>query len=883
MASVEAAEMAMAGGGADRALPQAAVAQAITSKSFLVGTEGQWVDAVRRRLVALRVRALDAVARSAIGSGELTAAIEAAQELVTLEPYRDASHVLLMEAHRVAGNRGEALRAYGRARHLLAEELGVDPSPDTEALYRSLLNEEHGSVPVEREVVWSPTGADRPPNNLPVPLSTFVGRERELREMAKLLEADRLVTLTGPAGSGKTRLAVEMAARSLPSHADGSWFVDLAPIVDPGLVPQTAVAAVGVIEQPPRSVVSTLLDHLRGRECILVFDNCEHLLEASAALIEALLQACPMLWVLATSREPLGVPGEVVWRVPPLSMPPEGVPSGSIEVLMNYEAPRLFVDRARALVTDHGFVDADAPALAQICLRLDGIPLAIELAAACTPTLSVQQIAVRLDDRFRLLTQGSRTAQARHQTLLAAVEWSHDLLTPAQQILLRRLSVLAGGWTLEAAEEVCSGGSIHRASVMELLRGLVDQSLVVSDTSGSQARYRYLETIRHFARDRLVDAGEETALRNAHLVWAVALAGRIEPELIGPEQERWFDLLDPEVGNVRVALDWACARGKAEEALRLSSSLTLFWHVRGHYAEGRRWFETVLALDADVTPLLRARALWGLGLMAFYLGDFGSAVPALEESRRLAEEVGSKQGVARALCLLGELESLQDPSSADDLLEQSVALARDVGDGWCLAYSLASRAWTDLYVGDGPSGRPFIDESLAIAGAAGDTRNLLRGSLCMAWAAFLEGSYEDGGDAQLAIELGLKLARPLGDLGWTALLLNGQGELDVASRRLWPGPPAARRERRDRPPARLALRHRPADGGPRPAVQGEGRPRRGRRPLRRGARDLPPSRDAHVRPLVALGPGRRLPPGRRHGVGAGVDGGGARRGRRGGQ
>ena len=451
----------------------------------------------------------------------------------------------------------------------------------------------------------APTGADRPPNNLPAPLSTFVGRERELREMAKLLEADRLVTLTGPAGSGKTRLAVEMAARSLASHADGSWFVDLAPIVDPGLVPQTAATAVGVIEQPPRSLVDTLLDHLRGRECILVVDNCEHLLEASAALIEALLQACPTLWVLATSRQPLGVPGEVVWRVPPLSMPPEGVPNGSIEVLMSYEAPRLFVDRARALVTDHRFVDADAPALNQICLRLDGIPLAIELAAACTPTLSVQQIAERLDDRFRLLTQGSRTAQARHQTLLAAVEWSHDLLSPAEKTLLRRLSVLAGGWTLEAAEEVCSGGSLHRTSVLELLRGLVDQSLVVSHTSGSQARYRCLETIRHFARDRLVEAGEETALRNAHLAWAVAMAGRAEPELIGADQETWFDLLDPEVGNVRVALDWACTRGKAEEALRLSSSLTLFWHVRGHYAEGRRWFETVLALDADVAPLLR--------------------------------------------------------------------------------------------------------------------------------------------------------------------------------------------------------------------------------------------------------------------------------------
>ncbi|MEA2844132.1 MAG: hypothetical protein QOJ69_1803, partial [Actinomycetota bacterium] len=490
--SVEAAEMALAGGSAERALPEAVLARSITAEPFLVGAEGEWADAVRRRLVDVRVRALDAVARSAIGTGELRMALEAAQELVALEPYRDASHVLLMEAHRAAGNRGEALRAYGRARHVLAEELGVDPSPETEALYRSLLNEEHGSVPAERAVVWAPTVADRPPNNLPAPLSTFIGRDRELREMSKLLEADRLVTLTGPAGSGKTRLAVELAARSLASHADGSWFVDLAPLADPGLVPQTVAAAVGVIQQPPRNLVETLVDHLRAREAILVFDNCEHLLAPSAALVDALLQACPLLWVLATSREPLGVPGEVVWRVPPLTMPSDPGPSdpgpsdpgpsdtgpsdpgasepgpsdagsdarldGSIEVLMNYEAPRLFVDRAHALVTDHSFVDADAPALAQICRRLDGIPLAIELAAACTPALSVQQIADRLDDRFHLLTQGSRTAQARHQTLLAAVAWSHDLLTPAEQALLRRLSVLAGGWALEAAEEVGSGG-----------------------------------------------------------------------------------------------------------------------------------------------------------------------------------------------------------------------------------------------------------------------------------------------------------------------------------------------------------------------------------------------------------------------------------------
>ena len=320
-AAVEAAEAAGAAGAHERAIAEAGTARAITARQFVVGAEGEWLEGVRRRQAGLRVRALDAMVRSGIQLGEAALAIDAAQELLGLDPYRDASHVLVMEAHRASGNRAEALRAYGWCRHVLAEELGVDPSPETEALYRSLLREEHGRPP-ERDVVWSTSAADRPPNNLPAQLSTFVGRDRELREIRKLLEGDRLVTLTGPAGSGKTRLAIEVAGRSLASHADGSWFVDLAPLVDEALVPHAVAAALGVVEQPPRALIDTLVDHLRPREAILVIDNCEHVLGASAALVEALLRACPLLWVLATSREPLGVSGEVLWRVPSLRADP---------------------------------------------------------------------------------------------------------------------------------------------------------------------------------------------------------------------------------------------------------------------------------------------------------------------------------------------------------------------------------------------------------------------------------------------------------------------------------------------------------------------------------------------------------------------------------
>ena len=779
-AAVELAEASGAAGAHERALAAAGEARAITARPFIAGAEGQWLDTVRRRLGGLRVRALDAMVRSTIQLGEAALAIDAAQELLGLDPFRDASHVLVMEAHRAAGNRAEALRAYGWCRHILAEELGVDPSLETEALYRSLLREEHGSEPA-RDVVWATSDSDRPPNNLPAQLSTFVGRERELREVRKLLEGDRLVTLTGPGGSGKTRLALEVAGRSLATHADGSWFIDLAPLTDESLVPRTFAAAIGVVEQPPRSLVDTLVDHLRQRETILVVDNCEHVLGASAALVDALLRACPLLWVLSTSREPLGVPGEVLWRVPSLSTPEAGACT-SIEALLEYEAPRLFVDRSRALVAHQDFTDADAPALAQICVRLDGIPLALELAAACTTALSVEQIAVRLDDRFRLLTQGSRTAQARHQTLQGAVAWSHDLLTARQQALLRRLSVLSGGFTLEAAEVIGAvsgpdGEDVDRAEVLDLLIGLVNKSLVVSQTSGQRARYGFLETVRHFARDRLVESGEDAVVRDAHLAWCVALVAQAEPELSGPDQKAWFERLDAEIDNLRAALDWAARRDDADAGLRIAGALTLYWHVRGYYPEGRRWAEAALAIGPDAPPLLRAKALWGLGFMAFYLGDMAATVPAIEECLALARAEGAAEEIGRALSMMGELASLQDPDAAHRILEESATLARQAGDSWCLSYSLASRAWTELYKGTPPVGRPFIEEAMEVARRANDTRNLLRGSLCLSWAGLLEGDYSTGGDAERALDLGFTLARQLGDIGWTGLMLNGQGEL----------------------------------------------------------------------------------------------------------
>lgn len=778
--AVDAAEAAAAAGDHRLAVVAAGEARTLLARPFIAGAEGEWLDAARRRQGSQRRRALDVLVRSAIRLGDGALAVEAAQELLGLDPYRDASHVLIMQAHRTAGNRAEALRAYGWCRHVLVEELGVDPAAETERLYRSLLHEEHGGEQTGEEA-WAPSATVDAPHNLPSYLSSFVGRERELREIRKALEGDRLVTLLGPGGSGKTRLALEVAGRALAAHPDGTWLVDLAPLAPDAVVAPTVAAAVGVVEQPSSALVDSLVDHLRDRDALLVVDNCEHVLGATATLVDALLRACPRLWVLATSREPLGVPGEVRWRVPSLSTPERGEPD-SIDVLLGFEAPRLFVERCRSLVADHAFTDADAAVVSEICARLDGNPLAIELAAACITTLDVGQIAARLDDRFRLLTLGPRTVAARHQSLQGAVDWSHDLLGPDPRVLLRRLSVFAGGFTLEAAEAVVAGGDLDRDEVLDRLVGLVNASMVMRQTTASRTRYYFHDTIRQFAHDRLVEAGEEEQVRHAHLAWCAALIAEAEPELTGADQQAWFERLDTEIDNLRAALAWACSQAAADDALRIAGGLTFFWHVRSSYEEGRRWMEAALAIGSAAPSGLRAHALWGLGFLALALGDVATTVAASEECLSLtrAEGVvseGSAVDTARALSVLGELASAQDVEVAHRLLEESAQLARAADDAWCLSCSLASRAQTELLRGPSAAGRALVDEAMAVARAAGDTRSQLRAASWIAWGALQEGDYAIGGAAERALDLGLVLARRLGDTGRTSLLLSGQGEL----------------------------------------------------------------------------------------------------------
>ena len=514
---------------------------------------------------------------------------------------------------------------------------------------------------------------DALPNNLPVQLTTFVSRDAELTELAELIQRNRLVTLTGTGGCGKTRLALQSAADAAHRHAGGVWWVELAPVRDPDLVAATVAEAVGLREEHDRPLFDTLVEQLRGREALLVLDNCEQVLDGTARLLDALLVGVPDLYVVATSREPLGVPGEVGWRVPSLD---------------EATAVELFVERARQGRPGFSPDDEQLEAIARICRRLDGLPLALELAAARIRLMHPNRIAAGLDDRFRLLTGGSRNAMARQQTLEASVAWSHDLLDEHERSVLRRLSVFRGGFTLDAAEAVAAGEFVDQYEVLDLLARLVDKSLVqLDDDERTDTRYRLLETIRQYAGERLVEAGETGATRGRHLTHFLELAERAEPELHRPGGPTWLAHLEADQDNFRTALEWADTSDDREPFLRLVTALTLFWELRGHLAAGARWFTQALATDG-VPSIVRARALWGAAHVALYSDDFETAMQRAPEALAMAEALGDEWTTARALNTTGYAQLWFDPAGARDALETSVELGRAIGDDWAVADGL---------------------------------------------------------------------------------------------------------------------------------------------------------------------------------------------------
>jgi non-specific serine/threonine protein kinase len=537
-----------------------------------------------------------------------------------------------------------------------------------------------------------------PLNNLPLERTSFVGREREVEELKQLSGTTRLLTLTGAGGCGKTRLALRLAADTANDYADGTWFVELAASVDPTHVVHAVAAVLGPREATDGELTDSLIKFVRGKSLRLVLDNCEHVVDAAAHLADALLQASAQLHILATSREPLGCIGETTWRVPSLSQP---------------EALQLFTERARAARPELNLVDVEAPALAEICQRLDGIPLALELAAARVRVFSVEQIAARLDDRFRLLSAGPRTAMPRQQTLEAAVDWSYALLSEPERAILRRLSVFAGEWTFEAAEAVVAGDGVHTYAVLELLAQLVDKSLVVAEEQHGSVRYRLLETIRQFAFGHLTEANEATAARGRHAAYFLELAEVAEPKMRGPDALEWVDRLDSEHDNLRAALAWSLEQDN-DAALRLSGALASFWWSRSNHTEGRRWLARALETTSDRT-LARAKALHGAAWLAHHQRDLGEARNLFNESLAIARELDDKWTVAWALHGLGRVAYFEsDPATTRARAEQSLLLAEDLGDPWLIAYALHLLGIAAYIESDYATSRGYYERSLAM-------------------------------------------------------------------------------------------------------------------------------------------------------------------------
>jgi predicted ATPase len=583
---------------------------------------------------------------------------------------------------------------------------------------------------------------DARPNNLPVQLTSFIGREKEIAEIKPLLGMARFVTLTGSGGAGKTRLALQVAADLLEGYPDGVWLAEFAPIADPALVPKTVASALNVSEQPGRDMIATLGDALRAKALLLVLDNCEHLLAACADLAATLLRACPQIRILATSREALGVPGESLWRVPSLSLPEDIRHLPCAEDLVLYDAVRLFVDRAVATAPGFTVTGENAPTVAQVCQRLDGIPLAIELAAARVKVLAVEQIAARLDDRFRLLTGGNRTTVPRQQTLRATMDWSFDLLSEEERAVLRRLSVFAGGWSLEAAEAICSESGVGASDILDLLTQLVNKSLVVAEVQSGEARYRLLETVRQYGRDRLLESGEAEGVRIQHRYWYLDLAERAEAELHGPEQGTWLERLETEHDNFRQALEWSVDATDQNLGLRLASALAVFWDRRGYASEGRGWLERALLRSGNASVPARAKALKAAGYLANTQNDFDQGTTLNEASLALYKESGDKRGVARCLSSLAHAQMSQgNCAQATTLIEQALALFRELRDKSGIGGALNSLGEVARIRRDYAAARSLYEESLSLNHAVGDITGIGRSLNNLAWVAFHQGDY----------------------------------------------------------------------------------------------------------------------------------------------
>ncbi len=601
---------------------------------------------------------------------------------------------------------------------------------------------------------------ERPPaGRLPVELTSFVGREREVAEVLAALVGARVLTLTGAGGCGKTRLALRTADEALERLPDGAWWVELAPLADPGLVAPALAIALGVRPLPGQDDLEAAVAALASRRALVLLDNCEHLAEEAAGVAEALARGCPGVTVLATSREPLGVAGEVRWRVPSMSVPAEVEVDSPVAALRS-DAVRLFVERAGRARPGFTLTAADAPAVVRICRELDGIPLAIELAAARMGALSAAAVADALTDRFRLLTGGPRTAIPRQRTLRASVDWSHDLLAEPERVLLRRLGVFAGGFAPGTAERVCAGGGIEAPDVLGLLTSLVDRSLVAVEERDGSLRFRLLATVRSYALERLDEAGEARGARERHLAAFLAVAEAALGELLTPRQPAVLDGLDLEGADLAQALSFA-AETDAASALRLSIALGPWWRLRALFTQGDAAYRRVLSAAPDGPAALRARALWGHAYLLAFSGDFAAAEALARRAMGEAERLGDEVTVARSLTILGKCDLMREaPPACRPALERAWSLALAHGDDLCLMHAGHALAFSRLFEEDHAAARQRFAEVLPAVERTGHHEFVANHWGAEGWMRYLGG---DLPGAEAALARAVTAARAAGD------------------------------------------------------------------------------------------------------------------------
>jgi predicted ATPase/DNA-binding SARP family transcriptional activator len=732
---------------------------------LLEGCTEEWILPERQAHEQAFLSLLERLAAREQSEGKPMAAVRHLRRSLAADPFAESVHCSLMQALADAGDFASAKQHYRDLRQQLHRELNAEPSTVTSELFKHIQQQARSQV----RSLSSSTQASLPSETigyLPRPVSRFIGRENAVNTLKGYLQDTRLLTLTGTGGVGKTRLAIQVAQEVIANFPEGVWFVDLSSLFDAKVVPQSIATVLGVREQPDKTLLTSLGDYLQQKHLLLILDNCEHLLDASAVVIDALLQRCASLQVLTTSRQPLGLTGEATWQVPSLALPSASslsAASWDMVSMMQYEAIQLFVERAMLASPTFRLHPQNVRAVAEVCTRVDGLPLALELAAARVRALSVEQIAVRLEDRFHLLTGGSRTALPRQQTLRALIDWSYDLLTEAEKSLLVRLWVFAGGWTLEAAEQVCAGEGIEAWDVLDLLTALVDKSLVGYEEQEGQARYHLLETIRQYARDRLVESDASEKWRLMHRDYFLNLAEAASRKLMGPEQGQWIQRLEVEHDNLRTVLDFCLdAPDGVQTGLQLAGALQRFWMIHGHLSEGRERLSAMLARpEAQEHTQVRSKALNGLGSLAWMQGDYAAARSLYEECLTLNRELGDKQGIAVSLGNLGLIALEQsDYPAARSLQEESLAIKRDLGDKHGIASSLMNLGNVIGEQGDYAAARSLYEECLTLNRELGDKQGTAVSLGNLGLIALEQSDYPV---ARVLFEESLTLRRELGD------------------------------------------------------------------------------------------------------------------------